>query len=137
VQLQAVTLEPLHLERSALDTLLTLGRDREAKDRQPAVLLPVRADAPADAEARLGKAALVALGLGRGSGQQPGHDGYDEQTEDPEDSSYLHVQVVLLVCDGVNAWAWHTPGGNPVEGRQVSCQKRMSAHAGARFAYVA
>src|SRR5438067_964679 len=54
VQLQPVALEPLNLERLALDLLLVLRRDREAEDRQPAVLLPELADAPVDTEPGFG-----------------------------------------------------------------------------------
>jgi hypothetical protein len=57
VQLEAVALEPLHLHGPALDLLLALGRHREAKHRQPAVLLPELADAAIDALAGLGEAA--------------------------------------------------------------------------------
>ncbi len=61
VQLEPVALEPLHLEGLTLDELLLLRADREAEDRQAAVLLPERADAPGDAETSLGKAALGGL----------------------------------------------------------------------------
>src|SRR5262249_19721725 len=64
VQLQPGALKPLRLHRLTLNDLLLLRRDREAKYWQPAVLLPEAADTPGDTEARLGKAALLALPIG-------------------------------------------------------------------------
>jgi len=61
VQLQAAPLEPLRLVQPSLDKFRRLWRDREAEDRQPAVLLPERADAPFDTETGLWEAAPVCL----------------------------------------------------------------------------
>src|SRR5262245_54261400 len=69
VQLQTVALEPLELHRPALDLLLALRRDREAKDRQAAVLLPELADAAVDALTGLGEAARRRAGRARQGGQ--------------------------------------------------------------------
>ena len=66
LNLQPVALEPLHLERRALDGLGGLGGDREAKDGEAAAALPGGADRPADALPGLGEAALIGLGQGRG-----------------------------------------------------------------------
>src|SRR5207249_2592913 len=79
VQLQAVALEPLRLDRAALDRLGLLGRDREAEHRQPAVLFPELADAPCDTVAGLGKAALAGCLRRAGYVEQRGGDRNHEE----------------------------------------------------------
>src|SRR5262245_49166278 len=88
VQLQAVALEPLDLEWLAFDLLLLLRRDREAKDRQTAVLLPELADASFDAEPGLGETALAGLcerAVRCGYGEQRAH--HQQQRNEPAHSS--------------------------------------------------
>jgi hypothetical protein len=62
VQFKAVALEPLHLEQAALDLLLLLGRSRQAKHAQAAILLPELPDSPFDTETGLNKATPLGLG---------------------------------------------------------------------------
>src|SRR5688572_4808483 len=59
VQFEAGALEPLGLDCRALDIFRAQRRDRKAEHRQAAVALPISADAPADAQAGLLKAALA------------------------------------------------------------------------------
>ena len=62
MQLEASALEPLDLDGRALDDFCAERRDREAEHTQAAVVFPVGAHAPADAQASLRKAALGGCG---------------------------------------------------------------------------
>jgi hypothetical protein len=75
VQLEAVALEPLHLEWPALDQFFVLVGCWEAEHRQAAVLLPILANPAADTLAGLRETALVLrLDGGREHGEQDQHE---------------------------------------------------------------
>ncbi len=80
MQLEAVALEDLHLPHHTLNRLLKHRRQREAKHRQTAVLLPILGKPPLDAIAYFVETDLV-LSLHRGrrdqTGNQPGNERHD------------------------------------------------------------